>query len=299
LVPTGVVTLISTGPVPAGETAVIEDSEFTVKLAAFVEPNLTAVAPVKLVPAIVTDVPPAAGPLFGSTLVIVGRLSRVPTARPKVAPAEIVLTFARPATATGASLSVVVPSPSCPELLAPQEETVPSLRKARLYSQPAETAFTSVRPLTGTGVRAQAPSLHVSGPVVVPSPSWPARFWPHAITVPFLRTARLWPLAVQAQPRPAIAVTSLRPLTGTRVLLQGTFLPPVSQVSGPLLIPSPSCPRAMSPQAITVPFLRRARLWKAPAAIAATSLRPLTGTGTSLKAVVPLPTCPYSLAPRP
>jgi hypothetical protein len=40
-------------------------SEFTVKLVAFVDPNLTAVAPVKFAPVMVTDVPPEVGPVFG------------------------------------------------------------------------------------------------------------------------------------------------------------------------------------------------------------------------------------------
>jgi hypothetical protein len=58
----GVVTVTSTVPLPAGAMAVIELAELTVKLEAFVEPNRTAVAPLKLVPAIVTAVPSAAGP---------------------------------------------------------------------------------------------------------------------------------------------------------------------------------------------------------------------------------------------
>ncbi len=37
-----------------------------------VVPNFTAVAPVKLVPVIVTVVPPVVGPLVGDTLVTVG-----------------------------------------------------------------------------------------------------------------------------------------------------------------------------------------------------------------------------------
>jgi hypothetical protein len=41
---------------------VIEVPEFTVKLAALFEPNLTAVAPVKAVPVTVTDVPPPGVP---------------------------------------------------------------------------------------------------------------------------------------------------------------------------------------------------------------------------------------------
>ena len=44
----------------------------TVKEPAAVPPKLTAVAPLRFVPVIVTLVPPAAGPVFGLTLVIVG-----------------------------------------------------------------------------------------------------------------------------------------------------------------------------------------------------------------------------------
>ena len=50
--------------VPAGDVAVICVSELTVRVAA-VAPKLTAVAPVKLDPLIMTLVPPAAGPLAG------------------------------------------------------------------------------------------------------------------------------------------------------------------------------------------------------------------------------------------
>jgi hypothetical protein len=68
-VPPGVVTL--SGPVvaPAGTVAWIAVAEFTVKLA-LTPLNATAVAPVKLVPLIVTLVP--TGPLVGVKPVIVG-----------------------------------------------------------------------------------------------------------------------------------------------------------------------------------------------------------------------------------
>ena len=67
--PAGAVTVTSTGPAdPAGEVAVMEESEFTMKLVAGVEPKLTAVAPVKRVPVMVTLVPPAVGPELGLTL---------------------------------------------------------------------------------------------------------------------------------------------------------------------------------------------------------------------------------------
>jgi hypothetical protein len=62
----------STVPVPAGDVAVIEVAELTVKAVALVAPNFTAVAPVKAVPVIVTDVPPATGPVVGEIEVTVG-----------------------------------------------------------------------------------------------------------------------------------------------------------------------------------------------------------------------------------
>ena len=65
-------TVTSTVPVLAGEVAVIEVAELTVTLAALVAPNFTAVVPVKLVPVIVTEVPPAAGPDAGEIDVTVG-----------------------------------------------------------------------------------------------------------------------------------------------------------------------------------------------------------------------------------
>ena len=62
------VTAILTGPaVPAGVTAVMVVALTTLKLVAAVLPNITAVAPVRFVPVIVTVVPPAAGPLLGET----------------------------------------------------------------------------------------------------------------------------------------------------------------------------------------------------------------------------------------
>ena len=61
-----VVTVTWTMPTsPAGEVAVIEATLTKVKLVAGVPPNDTLVAPVKLVPVIVTVVPPAVGPEVG------------------------------------------------------------------------------------------------------------------------------------------------------------------------------------------------------------------------------------------
>ena len=64
---------MSTVPaVSAGAVAVMLVALLTVKLVAAVEPNLTAVAPVRLVPVIVTWLPPASGPAAGATCVTAG-----------------------------------------------------------------------------------------------------------------------------------------------------------------------------------------------------------------------------------
>jgi hypothetical protein len=74
LVPEPVVTVTSTTApvVPAGDVAVIVVALVTVNDAAAVAPKLTAVAPVNVVPVIVTVVPPVLGPDDGATVVTVG-----------------------------------------------------------------------------------------------------------------------------------------------------------------------------------------------------------------------------------
>ena len=70
--PPGVVTVTSTIPVPAGLSAVIVVLLTTVTSVAAVVPKSTVGAPVKPVPVIVTNVPPATGPLVGLRPVTVG-----------------------------------------------------------------------------------------------------------------------------------------------------------------------------------------------------------------------------------
>jgi hypothetical protein len=77
LVPLGPVTLTSTEPVPAGETAEIEVAELTVTPVAATPPKLTVFPVAKLVPVIVTVVPPAAGPVLGAMALTVGAVSGV------------------------------------------------------------------------------------------------------------------------------------------------------------------------------------------------------------------------------
>ena len=71
-VPLGVVTVTLTVPVPAGEVTVRLVAVTPLIEVPGLVPKSTAVAPVKLVPLTVTEVPPAAGPLEGLTPVTVG-----------------------------------------------------------------------------------------------------------------------------------------------------------------------------------------------------------------------------------
>ena len=63
---------MSTVPVPAGDVAVMRVELVTRNRAAAVEPNVTAVDPVKWEPLTVTVVPPLVGPVLGATEVTVG-----------------------------------------------------------------------------------------------------------------------------------------------------------------------------------------------------------------------------------
>ncbi len=99
LVPAGVVTVTSTVPVPAGEVAVIWVSEPTVKEVAGLGPKRTALAPVKPVPVMVTDVPPAAGPEVGLMAVTDGPpvyVNRSPGLVALVPPGPVTVTCTTP-----------------------------------------------------------------------------------------------------------------------------------------------------------------------------------------------------------
>ena len=95
-VPPGVMTVTSTVPgACAGEVAVIWVAETTVKLEAAVAPKWTAVAPVKPVPVMVTEVPPAVGPVVGATELTVGAATKVKSSAEEVAevpPAVVTVT---------------------------------------------------------------------------------------------------------------------------------------------------------------------------------------------------------------
>src|SRR5439155_1105092 len=100
----GVVTLIGPLVAPDGTVAVIAVAEFTVKLA-LVPLNRTAVAPLKLVPLIVTLVP--TGPLVGVKLVMVGGLMTVKLL-PLLAVPPAVVTLIGPLVAADGTVAVIV-----------------------------------------------------------------------------------------------------------------------------------------------------------------------------------------------
>jgi hypothetical protein len=103
-VPPGAVTLIGPVVAPDGTVAVIAVAELTVKLA-LVPLNSTALAPVKLVPLMVTLVP--TGPLLGVKLAIVGGLMTVKLPALLAVPAEVV-TLIDPLEAPAGTVAVIV-----------------------------------------------------------------------------------------------------------------------------------------------------------------------------------------------
>jgi hypothetical protein len=70
--PTLVTVTVTAPALPAGVVAVIDVPLTTTMLVAAVLPNVTVAPEAKLVPVIVTAVPPAVEPLLGLTLVTVG-----------------------------------------------------------------------------------------------------------------------------------------------------------------------------------------------------------------------------------
>src|SRR6185295_1045128 len=93
-------------------------------------------------------------------------------------PVEISAAFVRPETDTGVWRSVIVPSPSCPASLTPQQDTLPDASRAQECKPPSASwlGLVSVGPATGV-VRF----------VVVPSPISPAKLLPQHQTPPDVR----------------------------------------------------------------------------------------------------------------
>ncbi len=103
-VPPAVVTVTSFSPaLPAGVIAVMEVALTTITLVAETPPTFTLVAPVKLVPLMVIEVPPNVGPDVGLTLVMVGNGTMYVNALLLLAvpPAVVTATLLTPAVPAG------------------------------------------------------------------------------------------------------------------------------------------------------------------------------------------------------
>src|SRR5205823_5305990 len=114
----------------------------------------------------------------------------------------------------------------------------------------------------------------------------PKELSPQAMTAPPSATARLWapPAEIAVAPPRGVPV-GWRTSTG---------------VLRSVLVPSPNCPKMLSPQATTVPSFLSARLCWTPAetAITVPAVRPLTGTGVVRRVWVPSPNWPKLLSPQ-
>src|SRR5437762_1389534 len=84
---------------------------------------------------------------------------------------------------------------------------------------------------TGTGLSA-----------IVSSPSWPTPFQPQATTVPELVNARTWPAC-----DPPAAIATILPAYGPRTTGAGV------STFGDAVLPLPSAPETLLPQASTLP----------------------------------------------
>src|ERR1035438_7094146 len=105
-------------------------------------------------------------------------------ARLQSSPAAICVTLDRPASLTGVSLWIRLPSLSSPNWLSPQAHTVPSEPSARLWDSPAATCVTvPLIPDTSCGLAEDW---------VEPVPSCPEVLAPQLQTLPSEITARLW-----------------------------------------------------------------------------------------------------------
>jgi hypothetical protein len=171
---------------------------------------------------------------------------------------------------TGARRMVSVPSPSCPLALAPQPHTTPL----------PSTAVTNPAPTPRVLMVGNPDRVGTLRAVVVPSPSWPELFEPHSQIAPALVRA-----AVKSPP--ASNWTMSAGAVGTNV---GT--------PRAVVVPSPSCPLLLAPQAYTVPLVSRASECVAPAVTALAPVSPATGAGVLRFVVVPSPSCFEVLRPQ-
>src|SRR5258705_2974245 len=160
----------------------------------------------------------------------------------------------------------------------PQHRAVPFTSTAHVWSGPAAIATAVLIEGISNGV--------VTTVFVAAVPTWPSALKPQQMTAPPTRTAH-------ACSRPAAtAIASLSPCTPTGEASNR----PAENPPGVGLLPS--WPNELRPQHRTVPLTRTAHVKSCPAAIEATSVRPLTRPCAGLVTSgapgppAPLPICP-------
>ena len=133
-VPPAVVTATLLAPaVPAGVLAVTEVLDTTTMFVAAMPPTVTLVAPVKLVPVMVIEVPPNVVPEVGLTLVIVGNgTTYVNTLFNEIVPPGVVTeTFLAPAVEAGVT-AVILPALTTTTLVAAMPPTITLVAPVKL-----------------------------------------------------------------------------------------------------------------------------------------------------------------------
>ena len=144
------VTVTVTAPaLPPGVAAVIVVLLTTVTLLAAAEPKVTVAPEAKLLPVMVTAVPPAMGPLFGETLVTAGGAAYVnPLAKLPLWPLTVTVTVTGPALPAGVFAVIVVPLTTV-TLLAATEPKVTVAPEAKFVPVMVTEVPPAVGPLFG------------------------------------------------------------------------------------------------------------------------------------------------------
>ena len=164
-------------------------------------------------------------------------------------------TPAKVTTRAGSSRVVVLPSPSWPAKLLPQQVTPPPARTTQEWSAPAPTAVAPETAATSTGR---------AGVAVVASPSCPLPFHPQHFTAPAVVVAQVWC-------RYEASATTPEASPGTE-----TGAPATSPVG-----PDPNWPWEPPPQHFAAPEVVRTQLCSSPPTIsAAPPSSPITARGT-------------------
>jgi hypothetical protein len=135
-------------------------------------------------------------------------------------------------TETGVAEEFVLPSPSWPTLLSPQQRTEPFERSAQEWVIPTAIEIAVLIPIAFTGVVLHGTdglASQDSGPVLLPFPSWPLPLYPQHFTSPVERAAQ------ECWLPEAIETALFIPVTGTGAKESS-------------LEPLPNAPRTLYPQ---------------------------------------------------